>query len=152
MQIRSQLTSHVASNRGRTQHEHDLCPKNFGPISQGGRIPACAWIDQVVAGSFPQFVLSGGQGPLVTTNTKKLIENRAIRKKVRFVASSKTRKSSARTAMKFFSLSLSDQLSPGFLDKTGYDTFLHAPLKNSQRFLPCMHFHISWETVDILPE
>ena len=80
LRIRSQVTSHVATNRGQTKV--DQCPKIPGPRSQGGRIPSCACVcvrHQAVAGTFPQFLFPGGQGPLVATYTEILIGNRDIR-------------------------------------------------------------------------
>ena len=41
-------------------------------------------IDQAVAGTFTQFVLPGDQSLPVATHTEKLMENRAIRRQVRF--------------------------------------------------------------------
>ena len=61
-------------------------------------------IDQAVAGAFTQFVFPGGQCPLVAAHTEKVIENRTIRRKVRFIDSSTNQKNSAPAAMKFFSL------------------------------------------------
>ena len=60
-------------------------------------------IEQAVAGTFPQFVLLGGQDPLVPTHTEMLILNRTIRKQVRFVGGYK-QECPMRAAMKSLSL------------------------------------------------
>ena len=49
-------------------------------------------IDQAVAGTFPPFVLPGGQGSLVATHTEKLVGNRTIRRLARFVHGSTNKK------------------------------------------------------------
>ena len=102
-------------------------------------------IDQSVAGTFPHFVLPGGRGSLVATHTAKIAGNRAIRRQARFVDGS-TNKSVQRTCSR--EISLSDQLRLGLLGNIGDDTFLLTRTeRTSSRSLPCLHFHVTGETV-----
>ena len=80
-------------------------------------------IDQAVDGQFPQFVLPGGQAPLVATHTEKMIGNRTIRRHVRFVDGSTNKKVKCARSHE---ISFSDKLRLGLLGKVGDDTFLHA--------------------------
>ena len=105
-------------------------------------------IGQAVAGTFPQFVLPGGQGSLVATHTEKLVDNSAIRKQKRFVDGAANKKVQRTCSHE---ISLSDQMRPGLLGKIGDDTFLHARTElMPSRSFPCLHFHITRETVDDL--
>ena len=88
-QSESPLTGRVASNRGQTK----LCVPEF--LCQFHKVVGFLHVrvvDPVVIRAFPQFVLSGGKGPLVAANTEQLIWNRAIRRHVRFVDSSTDQK------------------------------------------------------------
>ena len=97
-------------------------------------------IDQAVARTFPQFVLPGGHGPLVATHTEKMIGNRTIRKKVRFVDGSTNKKVHC---TRF--LSLSDKLRPGLLGKVGNDAFLHTCTEQApSRSLSMFAFPYHW--------
>ena len=69
-----------------------------------GFLPVCV-IDQAVAGTFPQFVLPGGQGPLVATYTEKLIGKRTIRKQVKFVDGSTNKKVQCTRSREIFLIS-----------------------------------------------
>ena len=105
-------------------------------------------VDQSVPRTFPQFMLRGGQGSLVATNTEKLVGKRSIHKQATFVDGS-TNKKIQRTCS--HEISLFDQLRPGLLGKIGDDAFLHARTERMpSRSFPRLHFYILGETVDDL--
>ena len=105
-------------------------------------------VDQGVARTFPSLVLPGGKNSLITTDTEKLIGNRFIRRQVRFIncSTNKRIQSTSRHEISFL-----DQLRSGFLCETCDDTFLQTGTgKMPGHCFPCLHLHITGETVNDL--